>query len=79
VKPLEQTADGIVRDEQALSIFYLSLALIVVGVGFLKPNISTVVGKLYPEGDPGATPASPSFIWASISAHSRNPAVRLAG
>ena len=46
------TADGIVRDEQALSVFYLSLALIVVGVGFLKPNISTVVGKLYGEGDP---------------------------
>ena len=40
------------RDETALSVFYLSLALIVVGVGFLKPNISTVVGKLYPEGDP---------------------------
>ena len=34
-----QTAAGIVRDDQALSIFYLSLALIVVGVGFLKPNI----------------------------------------
>ncbi len=47
-----QTTDGIVRDDGALSIFYLSLALIVVGVGFLKPNISTVVGKLYPEGDP---------------------------
>ena len=46
-----QTADGIVRDEAALSVFYLSLALIVVGVGFLKPNISTVVGKLYPAGD----------------------------
>ena len=45
------TSDGVLRDEQALSIFYLSLALIVVGVGFLKPNISTVVGKLYPEGD----------------------------
>jgi len=47
-----QTAQGIVRDEAALNIFYLSLALIVVGVGFLKPNISTVVGKLYPDGDP---------------------------
>ncbi|MBM13240.1 MAG: MFS transporter [Halieaceae bacterium] len=46
-----QTSDGILRDEKALSFFYLSLALIVVGVGFLKPNISTVVGRLYPEGD----------------------------
>ena len=33
-------------------IFYLSLALIVSGVGFLKPNISTMVGSLYEEGDP---------------------------
>ena len=33
-------------------IFYLSLALIVSGVGFLKPNISTMVGALYEEGVP---------------------------
>ena len=45
--------DGAVhRDLFALSVFYLSLALIISGVGFLKPNISTVVGKLYAEGDP---------------------------
>jgi len=45
--------DGIVeRDVQALSVFYLSLSLIIVGVGFLKPNISTIVGKLYPKNDP---------------------------
>jgi POT family proton-dependent oligopeptide transporter len=31
----------IVRDTGALQVFYASLALIVVGVGFLKPNIST--------------------------------------
>ncbi|WP_226468833.1 peptide MFS transporter [Luteimonas panaciterrae] len=41
-----------VRDETALQVFYLSLALIVMGVGFLKPNISTIVGKLYAEDDP---------------------------
>ena len=40
------------RDLFALSVFYLSLASIISGVGFLKPNISTVVGKLYPEDDP---------------------------
>jgi POT family proton-dependent oligopeptide transporter len=39
------------QDDSALNIFYLSLALIIVGVGFLKPNISTIVGKLYEEGD----------------------------
>jgi POT family proton-dependent oligopeptide transporter len=45
--------DGaMVRDEGALQVFYLSLALIIMGVGFLKPNISTIVGKLYAEGDP---------------------------
>jgi POT family proton-dependent oligopeptide transporter len=44
--------DEIQRDEGALQIFYLSLALIIAGVGFLKPNISTIVGKLYPQNDP---------------------------
>jgi len=40
------------RDEGALQIFYFSLALIIAGVGLLKPNISTIVGKLYPQNDP---------------------------
>lgn len=44
---------GIVhRDESSLRIFYLSLALIMMGVGFLKPNVSTIVGKLYEQDDP---------------------------
>ena len=34
-------------------VFYLGLAVIVVGVGLLKPNISAMVGALY-EGQPGA-------------------------
>ena len=38
--------------ENSEQVFYLSLALIVSGVGFLKPNISTMVGALYEEGDP---------------------------
>jgi proton-dependent oligopeptide transporter, POT family len=42
----------VVRDEGALQVFYLSLALIIMGVGFLKPNISTIVGKLYAQDDP---------------------------
>ncbi|MET4726666.1 POT family proton-dependent oligopeptide transporter [Lysobacter enzymogenes] len=45
--------DGkVVRDEVAMQVFYLSLALIIAGVGFLKPNISTIVGKLYAADDP---------------------------
>ncbi len=34
-----------------LNILYLSLALIITGVGFLKANISTMVGDLYGFGD----------------------------
>src|SRR5690606_805428 len=30
--------------------FYLGLVFIVIGTGLLKPNISTMVGDLYPEG-----------------------------
>lgn len=41
----------VVRDTAALNVFYLALALIVMGVGFLKPNISTIVGRLYEAGD----------------------------
>lgn len=44
--------DQILRDQAALQVFYLSLALIVIGVGFLKPNISTIVGRLYGRDDP---------------------------
>jgi POT family proton-dependent oligopeptide transporter len=30
--------------------FFLGLALIVIGTGLLKPNVSSIVGDLYPEG-----------------------------
>jgi len=32
--------------------FYGALGLLIIGNGFFKPNISTLVGSLYPEGDP---------------------------
>ncbi len=35
----------------ALSVFWLALAFIVVGSGFLKANISVIVGQLYPRTD----------------------------
>ncbi|MDP3910900.1 MAG: peptide MFS transporter, partial [Gemmatimonadales bacterium] len=35
----------------SLSTFYLGLTLIVIGTGLLKPNISTMVGSLYDQGD----------------------------
>ena len=40
------------RDTAALNVFYFALALIVMGVGYLKPNISTIVGRLYGKDDP---------------------------
>ncbi|WP_107711319.1 peptide MFS transporter [Oceanicaulis sp.] len=40
------------RDRTFLNIFYFALALIIVGVGFLKANISSIVGQLYEENDP---------------------------
>jgi POT family proton-dependent oligopeptide transporter len=44
--------DIMMRDTAALKVFYFALALIVMGVGYLKPNISTIVGKLYSQDDP---------------------------
>ena len=34
------------------TIFFLSLGLLIIGNGFFKPNISTMVGGLYKQGDP---------------------------
>jgi len=36
---------------KSLPSFYTGLALIVMGTGCLKPNVSTLVGSLYPQGD----------------------------
>jgi POT family proton-dependent oligopeptide transporter len=36
---------------EPLPFFYAGLALLVVGNGFFKPNISTLVGKMYRQGD----------------------------
>lgn len=37
---------------QYKSAFFTALALLIVGNGFFKPNISTMVGSLYPQGSP---------------------------
>jgi POT family proton-dependent oligopeptide transporter len=42
----------IVRSTLHEQVFFLSLAFIITGVGFLKANISTMVGCLYPPEDP---------------------------
>ena len=47
-----EMANGVIeRDESAMRIFFLSLSLIVLGVGFLKANISSIVGELYEATD----------------------------
>ncbi len=38
-------------DNPALNMFWLALAFIIVGSGFLKANISVMVGQLYPRTD----------------------------
>lgn len=57
--PLPQTIENVnqylsepQRNGFYLNIFYLALALIVVGVGYLKANISSIVGQLYEDKDP---------------------------
>lgn len=52
---VEVTVQGVTsvqRDPLYLQIFYFSLALIIMGVGFLKANISTMVGSMYERRDP---------------------------
>ncbi|HRE45713.1 MAG TPA: peptide MFS transporter [Terricaulis sp.] len=44
--------DRVEQEQLYVQILYFSLALIIIGVGFLKANISTTVGALYAEGDP---------------------------
>lgn len=46
--------------------FFLGIAFTVVGTGFFKPNISTMVGKLYKTGD-SRTDAGFSLFYAGIN------------
>lgn len=48
---------------QADWAFFTGLGLIILGVGALKPNISTMVGGLYPQGD---TRRDTGFYWFYI-------------
>lgn len=62
------------RNQTYVNIFFLALSLIIMGVGFLKPNISSIVGQLYPQGDPRRDPGFTLYyyginlgaFWASI-------------
>lgn len=61
-----QVAGEVMRDEGSLRITYLSLALIIMGVGFLKPNVSTIVGRLYAPDD-ARRDAGFSLFYAGIN------------
>jgi POT family proton-dependent oligopeptide transporter len=66
-----------VKDRSALhlNVLYLALSLIIMGVGFLKANISSIVGQLYPQGDPRRDPGFTLYyyginlgaFWAAIA------------
>ena len=49
--PVGSYTTEIEREPLFVNILYLSLALIIAGVGYLKANISTMVGSLYGYGD----------------------------
>ena len=49
---MDEVEREVVQQELYVNILYLALALIIAGVGFLKANISTIVGELYELGDP---------------------------
>ncbi|MHB8530481.1 MAG: peptide MFS transporter [Caulobacteraceae bacterium] len=57
-----------------VDLLYLALSLIIVGVGFLKANISSIVGQLYRQGDPRRDPGFTLYyyginlgaFWAAI-------------
>ncbi len=43
-------AGHLVMTIESAAFFYLALALLITGNGFFKPNISSIVGQLYPAG-----------------------------
>jgi POT family proton-dependent oligopeptide transporter len=56
------TYEEVIEQEQTyVNILFLALSLIVVGVGFLKANISTMVGQLYTTADPRRDPGFTIF------------------
>ena len=62
VEGMHGAADPLVKQaDPAINVFWLALALIIVGSGFLKANISVIVGKLYPMTDVRRDPAYTIF------------------
>src|SRR5215472_1708408 len=61
------------RSSGFVDVLYLALSLIIMGVGFLKANISSIVGQLYRQGDARRDPGFTLYyyginvgaVWAS--------------
>jgi len=74
VLPKGSYSDARGRSQPFIDLLYLALALIIMGVGFLKANISSIVGQLYPQGDPRRDPGFTLYyyginlgaFWAAI-------------
>lgn len=45
-------AGHLLMTQESELFFFMALALLIAGNGFFKPNISTIVGSLYPKGSP---------------------------
>jgi POT family proton-dependent oligopeptide transporter len=54
---------GAERSPFFLSLMLIALSLIVIGNGFFKPNISTIVGSLYDKGDRRRDAGFTIFYW----------------
>src|SRR6202008_1768763 len=52
----------------APALLWTGLALLIFGNGFFKPNISTMVGQLYPEGDNSRKDAAYTIFYMGINA-----------
>jgi proton-dependent oligopeptide transporter, POT family len=73
VLPKGRYAEQQTRHQGFVDVLYLALALIIMGVGFLKANISSIVGQLYDQGDPRRDPGFTLYyyginlgaVWAS--------------
>ena len=48
------------------NLFFIGLGFTIVGTGFFKPNISSMVGQLYPDGDPRRD-AGFSFFYMGVN------------
>lgn len=46
-----------------LAMFFVSMVLIVIGTGLLKPNVSSMVGDIYSERMIAVMPGSVFFTW----------------